>query len=110
MQLFLESTVHPSLPLQVLASGEWRGLGGFARLHLSNETFITVAKILLCKLSELQSNLMSYGALARVLRTLGEKSGEWGQAPTPHSQPDNPVGTLSLGGGQWGLAHLPHGL
>ena len=35
---------------------------GFARLHLSNETFITAAKNLLCKPSERQSNLMSYGA------------------------------------------------
>ena len=44
VQLFLESTVHFLLPLQILASREWRGLGSFARLHLSNETFITAVK------------------------------------------------------------------
>lgn len=50
-----------SVALANLSSGEWRGLGGFARLPLSNETFITAVKNLLCKASELQPNLMSYG-------------------------------------------------
>lgn len=44
MQYFWSQLYTFLLPLQILASREWRGLGSFARLHLSNETFITAVK------------------------------------------------------------------
>lgn len=80
MQLLLESALPFPCPVKSghLGRGEREGgLGGFARLPLSNETFITaLQKNVLCKPSELRSNVMDHGAVAGVSRALGEKSGE----------------------------------
>lgn len=93
VQLLLESDIPFPCPgkSQHLGRGERGGSGGlgsFARLHLSNETFITaLQKNVLCKPSELQSNLMDHGEVAGVLRSLGEKSGEGARPQHPTANP-----------------------